>query len=286
MTKSQSKQAFNSASKQQGTASDNAQSSYTSAVGDIGDYKASLADYAAKNPYVQGGQFQTATNQQLADTAAGGAKAGEQAITGAMVRSGLNPAGAIAAGKQVSQENSRNLMDAEAKANEARLQGLTGYNTTVLGASAKPEEMEADLMKSQLGSEQGALGAETDAAKTPSFWQELGQGAINGGVAFAGGMGAKACWIAAHVFGGWERSSTILVRHWLLLKFARTWYGYPLILLYMMFGEWVADKLMPRSKIATSFFRWLFNQALERAELWLVTVPGNRAVAARLAEVL
>lgn len=188
MTKSQSGKAFNTAKNQQDQSSQNAQSSYSSATGDISNFKDSLADYAAKNPFVQGGEFQTSTDQQLADTAAAGAKSGEQAITGAMVRSGLNPAGAIAAGKQVAQENSRNQMDAEARATQARLEGLTKYNTTTLDASAKPEEMDAALMKDQLSAEQGALGAETDASKTPSFWQELGQGAINAGASYAGGM--------------------------------------------------------------------------------------------------
>ena len=72
MTKHQSNQAFNTAAGQQSQNAANAQSSYNAAQGDIGDFKSQLANYAAQNPYVQGGQFQTSQNQQMADTAAAG----------------------------------------------------------------------------------------------------------------------------------------------------------------------------------------------------------------------
>lgn len=181
MTKSQSNKAFNTAQNQQAQTSQNAQSSYNAAVGDIGDYKSSLAKYAAENPYVSGGSFETATNQRMADAAAGGAQGTQQAIQASMIRSGGNPGSAVAAGEEIARENARGQMDAQAKAEQDRAQGLANYNSGVLQATAKPEEMEADLMKDQLSSEQGALGSETDTAKTPSFWQQAGLAAIQGG---------------------------------------------------------------------------------------------------------
>jgi len=187
MTKSQSNQAFQTGASQQAQSSANAQSSYNAAQGDVGDYKSQLAQYAAANPYVAGGQFQTAQNQQLADTAAAGSTAAQQAITGSMVRSGLNPTAAVAAGEQVAENNARSQMGAEAGANEARLSGLSNYGNSVLNATAKPEEMEQSLMSTQLGGANSALSDETNASKTPSFWQELGQSAAQG----IGGAGAS-----------------------------------------------------------------------------------------------
>jgi len=102
-----------------------------------------------------------------------------------MVRSGLNPTAAVAAGEQVAEKNAQTQMDSEAKANQSRLQGLAGYQGNVLDASAKPEQMEQGLTQTEMGGADSALGTENQAAQTPSFWQELGQGAISGAGQFA-----------------------------------------------------------------------------------------------------
>jgi hypothetical protein len=189
MTKSQSNQAFNTASGQNATAAANANSTYTAAQGDVGDYTTALGQYAASNPYVQGGQFQTAQNQGLADTGAAGAQSTAQAIQSSQVRSGQNPAAGIAAAEQVSEANNRNQMSQVAQGTESRLSGLANYGSSVLNATAKPEEMEQGLLNTETGSQSNTLGDEQKASQTPSFWQELGQGAINAGANFAKGMG-------------------------------------------------------------------------------------------------
>lgn len=281
MTKSQSNQAFNTASGQQATTAGNAQSSYNSAQGDVTNYQDALAQYAAQNPYTQGGQFQTAQNQQMADTAAAGSTAAQQAITGAMVRSGLNPTAAVAAGEQVAEKNAQTEMGQEAGANEARLSGLSNYNNSVLNASAKPEEMEQSLMNSQLQGTDSALGNETSASKTPSFWQELGQGVIGAGGSFAGGFGGAAgkaafgCWIAARVFDGWTDPRTATVRLW--LKYGvTTWWGRFLVALYWRYGLTVAESWMPRSEALTGLMARLFTHLLGHAEEWKKTAEGDR----------
>lgn len=285
MTKSQSNQAFSTSATQQGQNSQNAQSSYNAATGDIGDYKSALAQYAAANPYTQGGSYQTAADQQLSDSAAGGAQGAQQAIQASMIRSGGNPAAGVAAGEQVAEQNARTGMDEQAKVAQQQATGLANYNAGVVSASAKPEEMEQQLMQSQLQGEEGALGNETNASKTPSWWQELGQGVLSAGTAYAGGL-AKSCWIAARVFGGWDDRRTILVRSWMFLAFGETWYGWPLLLLYILFGEWIAERLMPRSRIATRVFTWLFAKALKCAEKWAEMKFGPMSAGERLAEVL
>ena len=145
MGKAQGNQNFATSQEQNAVNANNAQSSYTSATQDIGEFKNELGKYASQNPYKQGGEFQTSQNQQLADTAAGGAQSTAQAIQGSQVRSGQNPAAGIAAAEQVSQANQRNMTSSENQATQQRIQGETGYNTNTLNASAKPEEMQAGL---------------------------------------------------------------------------------------------------------------------------------------------
>lgn len=278
MTKSQSNKAFKTASTQQADTSANAQSSYDAAQGDIGDFKSALAKFSSENPYVTGGAYDTAVNRTLSDTAAAGSQAADQAIQAAAVRSGQNPAAAIAAGEQVREQNTRAQMDEGAKAEQARIAGLSGYNQTALQATAEPATMEQQLMASQLGAANSALSAETEASKTPSFWQELGQGVINAGSSFAGGMGAgmAKCWIAARLYGGWFSPKTVLVRAWLIEVFAQTWHGALVMMLYGMIGQRVADRWMPRSRVLTWAMRKLFDAAVARSEMWLATAPGRR----------
>lgn len=277
MTKSQSNQAFNTASSQNAGYNANAQSTYGAENADIGEYKNALAKYAAENPYVQGGEFQTSQNQALADTSAAQAQGAGQALQAEQVRSGQNPAAAIAATEQMNENNTRNMMGAEASANTNRIGAEAGYNQGVLGATAVPAQMEQGMLGTETGAATGALNQETEASKTPSFWQELGQGVISAGSSFAGGMGAKlaGCWIAARLYNGWGDTRTIAVRMYLHYEFGRHWYGAPVIGLYQLAGEWIAGRVMPRSRLATRILRWLFDRALTRAELWLATSEGG-----------
>jgi hypothetical protein len=276
MTKSQNNQAFNTASKQQATTGANAQSSYNAAQGDITQFGDALSKYAAENPYGTGGAFQVAQNQQGADVANAGAGQLREALTSEAVRSGMNPNAGIAAGEQVAEANARNQMGINAGATEARLGAGAAYGGNVLNETAKPEEMEADLMKPELSASTGALGQETDLSKQPSFWQELGQGAINAGTAYAGGL-AKACWIAAYLFGGWDDRRVNLIRFWLMQSFSRKWYGALLYRLYQRLGERAAAKWMPASPAFAALMYWIFSHALMAAEAWLATSEGSRA---------
>jgi hypothetical protein len=274
LTKSQSNKAFSTASGQNAGYTANANSTYQAAQGDVGDYKSELAKYAAENPFVEGGQYQTAQNQVLADTGAAQAQSAGQALQAEQVRSGQNPAGAIAATEQMNENNTRDMMGAQAQANQQRIGQEAGYNQNVVAATAQPEDMEARLLGTETGAAEGALGDETNASKTPSFWQELGQGAIQAGSAFAGSGGKPPCWIAARLWGGWEDRRTVLVRLWLTCSFGKRWYGSPLVWLYSGTGAWIADRLMPRSKLVSLVLRSIFESALAHAEAWLATREG------------
>lgn len=277
MSKSQEATATGDAKNQNLQFNKNAQSSYTQAQSDIGDYEGQLAKYAGSNPYVAGGEYQTAQTQQAADTAAAGAQQANQAIQSAAVRSGENPTAAIAAGEQVAENNARTQTAEEAQQTQQRLGLMSGYNQNVLNATAVPEQMEATLAGQQAGAGNSALGQEVDAAKTPSYLDQLVSGSIAAGDAFAGAA-AKGCWVAAKLWGGWADTRVILLRLWLAHHFSQRWYGKLPCWLYSRYGERLAYEWMPKSPRLEAATRWLFTKAFRSALRWQKKNPaGTRA---------
>jgi hypothetical protein len=192
MSRGQQGQVFNTAKGQNATLNQESQTSFDTTNKDIGDYASAVGEFKAANPYGQGGQAQTIENQQLSDTAAGGAQAAGQALQGAAVRTGQNAGGAIAATENMQEANQRALAGEEAAATQQRLGAGTGYGEAVLGATENIPKMQ-DTVASQQGQlAQGTLGITEDAAKTPSFMDELGTGLIQAGENFAGAAGKAA----------------------------------------------------------------------------------------------
>lgn len=188
MSRSQEGNIVDTGNAQNSTYFNNAQNSYSNAQADVGDYEKQLGDYAASvnkfassNPYTQGGEFQTATNQQLSNTADAGARSAGQTLQGEALRTGQNSAGAIAATEAMQNQNTRNLGADEAAATQNRIGSEAGYNAQAVGqqgnltsASAVPEQMEAGLASSQAGAGNQALSTAAGAAKTPSWTDEFG----------------------------------------------------------------------------------------------------------------
>lgn len=189
MSRSQQGSVLNQATGQNATYNANAQTSYNNAQTDEGNFESQLGEYAAANPYVEGGQYQTSTNKVLANTADAGAQSAGNAIQSAAVRTGQNPAGAIAATEAMQEQNERNLSSQEGEATADRIGKQAEYNTNVLNASEQPANFEAQLASQQASAAQGTLNTEEQAAQTPSFEDELGNGLIQAGVSFAGGYG-------------------------------------------------------------------------------------------------
>lgn len=203
MSRGQQGQVFSTGQKENATYNadanssfNNAQSDVNATQGDVNSYADAVAAFKAANPYGTGGQAETAENQSIADTAAAGSEAAGQALQSQAVRTGQNAGGAIAATEKITEDNDRALMGEEAKATEQRLGENTGYGQAVLqgtgnveGMQAGVEGMEDTIADQQAKAAQGALGTEEQAAQTPSFMDELGQGLIQSGVAFAGGYG-------------------------------------------------------------------------------------------------
>lgn len=190
MSRAQQGAVYQQAQDQSKSYNTDAQTSFDTTNKDIGDYASAVGAFKAANPYGQGGQAETLDNQQLSDTAAGLASSTGQAIQSAAVRTGQNTGGAIAATKEMQAENDRTLAGQEDAATQQRLAAGTGYQEAGLEAGAKIPGMQDTVAQQEAQASQGALGTEEQAAQTPSFMDELGQGLITAGTSFAGGFGS------------------------------------------------------------------------------------------------
>ena len=248
----------------------NAQTSYNTAQANEQNFENQLAKTEAENPYVQGGQFQTVTNQELTNTADAGSQAAGNAIQSAAVRTGQNPAGAIAATEAITEANTRNLGSQEAAATKDRLASGAAYNQNMLTASEQPASFEAQLAGQQGQLAQGAAGTQEQAAGTPSFSDMLGSDLLTGGTAVGANWatGKLSCWIAAELFGGWEDPRTILVREWLWVELAKSLAGALLLKAYMRYGESIAAQLRTKRWLRKAM-QYVFLGALRRAESWI-----------------
>ncbi len=157
----------------------NSNTSFTAAQNDINTYQQAVGSFQAANPYVTGGAAQTAENQEIADTSAGQAQRLGQALQGSAVRGGQNPGAAIAAGKEITAENTRAGMGAEAAATQSRLGAGTSYNEAGLKGLGEQTTMQSELADEQGKLAQGALATEgsvSAAATNESFMDEIATG--------------------------------------------------------------------------------------------------------------
>jgi len=174
MSRGQQGQVFNTAMGENKNYNALANTSFNAAQQDITGFGNELNAFKANNPYVQGGQVETAQNQELADTAAGFAENAGQMLQANAVRSGQNAGGAIAATERMQHENQRALADEEARATAQRVGSGVGYNEAVLGGREKMEGMQNQIAEEEGKLAEGALSPAEEAAKTKSFAEEFG----------------------------------------------------------------------------------------------------------------
>lgn len=169
-----------------------AQNSYTQAQTDEGNFEKQLGQYgtdvatvAGSNPYGQGGQAQTVTNQQLSNAAGAGAKAAGQTLQAQALRTGQNSNADIAATEQMQEQNTRDLGASEAAATQNRIGSEAGYNQQTLAnqqgllqATGQPVAAETALSGQQAGAANSALGQQVQAGATPSFEDMLGKAGV------------------------------------------------------------------------------------------------------------
>jgi hypothetical protein len=174
MSRGQSTQAFNTASNENATDFGNAQSAFGSSEDAIGNYNNQLAKFVSSNPYTAGGEFDRTINTGLSNVADAGSNSLRGALQSQALRTGQNSAADAATAEAGAQQNTRNLSAALANAQQQRISDEAGYNQTALGASAVPIGGYQSLYGSSQNAADSTLGDETQAAKVPSFWDEVG----------------------------------------------------------------------------------------------------------------
>jgi hypothetical protein len=182
MSRGQSTQAFNTASNENATDFGNAQTTFGTTQNAIDNYNNQLAKFVSGNPYSSGGEYDQTINTGLANTSDAGANSLAGALQSQALRTGQNSAADAATAAAASEKNTRNLASQLASAQQQRISNEAGYNQAALGASAVPINANQSLYGSSLNAGNSALGDEIQSAKTPGFWDEVGN-------SFAGNLG-------------------------------------------------------------------------------------------------
>jgi hypothetical protein len=174
MSRGQSTQAFNTAANENATDFGNAQSAFGNTENAIGNYNNQLASFVSGNPYTPGGEFDQAINTGLANVSDAGSNSLQGALQAQARRTGQNSAADAATASSAGQQNTRTLSSDLANAQQQRIAGEAGYNQAALSASGLPISANQSLFGTSANAADSVLGDETQASKTPSFWDEVG----------------------------------------------------------------------------------------------------------------
>jgi len=174
MSRQQGTQAFNTASNENATDFGNAQSAFGNTEDAIGNFNNQLAKFVSGNPYTPGGEFDQTINPGLANVSDAGANSLQGALQSQARRTGQNSAADAATAAAGEQQNTRNLSSALANAQQQRISDEAGFNQAALNASAVPIGANQSLFGTSSNAADSLLGDETQAGKTPSFWDEVG----------------------------------------------------------------------------------------------------------------
>lgn len=189
MSRGQQGQVFNQTQGQSNQAFGQAENAYSTEQADIGDYQAQLGKYATENPYGVGGQFQSAQNEVIANTADASAQGAGARLQELSARTGQNPAGAIGATEAMEQSGERAQAGQEAEANTERIGDSANYNKGVLAGYGAVPGMENEIATGQGNLYGHSLGAEEQSAQTPSFLETLEGQLASAGNSFASAYG-------------------------------------------------------------------------------------------------
>jgi hypothetical protein len=174
MSRQQSTQAFNTAANENATDFGNAQSAFGSTEDAIGNYNNQLAKFVSGNPYTPGGEYDQTINTGLSNVSDAGANSLQGALQAQSRRTGQNSAADAATAAAAAQQNTRNLSSGLAGAQQQRISDEAGYNQAALSGTAVPIGANQALYGTSSNAADSLLGDETQAGKTPSFWDEVG----------------------------------------------------------------------------------------------------------------
>lgn len=189
MTRPQQTQTFNTASSENQTNENTAQQAEQQQQTGINSYGTAIAKYAANNPYVQGGQLQTAQNAVTSNSSDAAASALKAQLQQQAQRTGQNPNAANATASSGAQAIARNLGATQAADTASRVGSEAGYNQTALAAQGQIPGMEGNIAGEAGGQANQELGTQEQAANTPSFGEMLTNSLLSAGGQFAGGAG-------------------------------------------------------------------------------------------------
>lgn len=180
MSRAQETTATNTAASQNAGYYNNSQNSYSNAETDAGNYEKQLSEYAGSNPYTAGGEFQTAQNTSLSNTADASAAAAGTTLQSQALRTGQNTSGDVAATEAMQQSNERALSGQEATENASRISSEAGYNQGVLSATAVPVQQQTTLAANETSGATGAASNQGKDAETPSWMDQFGSAVASG----------------------------------------------------------------------------------------------------------
>jgi hypothetical protein len=197
MSRGQATQAFNTSSDQDATDFGNAESAFGSTKDAIGNYNNELAKFVSGNPYTKGGEYDQTINTSLANVSDAGSNSLAGALQSEARRTGQNSAADAATAATGANQNTRDLAGDLASAQEKRIGSEASYNQDALQGTSVPIQANESLYSTSNQAAEGALGNETQNAKVPGFWDEVGQGVAGqlGGASISGN-GPK--------IGGWK----------------------------------------------------------------------------------
>jgi hypothetical protein len=191
VSRPQQGQVFKTATTENDTNEQTAQQAEQQQQKGVNNYQSAISQYASKNPYVQGGQAQTAQNQVTSNTSDAAAAALKANLQQQAQRTGQNPNAANATAASGAEAIARNLDAQQGADTAARIGSEAGYNKDVLGATGQVPGMEGQIASEAGGQANTQLGTAEQAANQPSFADMLTSGLLSAGGQFAGGLAKK-----------------------------------------------------------------------------------------------
>lgn len=142
------------------------------------------------NPYAKNSEYDQTINTGLANVSDAGSNSLAGALQSQARRTGQNSAADAATAAAGANQNTRDLSASLADAQQKRIAGEAGYNTTALQAGTVPITANESLYGTSTGAANNAETNATNAAKVPGFWDTLGTSFANAlGTARGGSIG-------------------------------------------------------------------------------------------------
>ena len=265
MGRSESKQAFQDSQANQKQNQTNAQAALGGENQAIGDFQNSVGNYGnfIWDTFRPGGEFMQDATTAATSANSGGNNSYQDFLSNMGNRTGTGTTPQmVAASEEASRQGKRDVAKSLLTADQERIAGLGAGLQTVMQEKGAVPGMYGSQYATSLGGANSALGNETEAGRTPGFWDTF-LPALAGGAATVGAGFAKSCWIAEAIYGV-DDQRTHLLREWLNTEFRKSLVGKAVMALYLRFGRRIAA-LVTKYPTLRSVFRPIFDRGLQKA---------------------